>query len=116
MDMLSHAGAVMTDSWSMQEEANIISVPCITVRFWSDRSETLLAWANVLAPPVSARLIAEITKWAYNNPRMRKKNLYGNDVSAKIVDWVEKLLIKEGKLFRLDHERLGVERYFSWDI
>lgn len=43
MDMISHAGAVMTDSGSMQEEANIVGVPCITVRFGSDRSETLLA-------------------------------------------------------------------------
>lgn len=62
MDMITHAGCVMTDSGSMQEEANIVGVPCVTVRFGSDRSETLLAGANVLAPPVNARLIADITK------------------------------------------------------
>lgn len=116
MDMISQAGCVMTDSGSMQEEANIVSVPCVTVRFGSDRSETLLAGANVLAPPVNASLIAEITKWAYDNPLMRKWNLYGENVSEKIVDGVTRLLEKEGKLFRLDHERLGVERYFDWKI
>ena len=52
----------MTDSGSMQEEANIVSVPCVTIRFGSDRSETILAGANVLAPPVNALLIADITK------------------------------------------------------
>jgi UDP-N-acetylglucosamine 2-epimerase (non-hydrolysing) len=62
MDMITHAGCVMTDSGSMQEESNIVGVPCVTVRFGSDRSETLLAGANVLAPPVNARLIADITK------------------------------------------------------
>jgi UDP-N-acetylglucosamine 2-epimerase (non-hydrolysing) len=116
MDMITHAGCVMTDSGSMQEEANIVGVPCVTVRFGSDRSETLLAGANVLAPPVNARLITEITKWAYDNPNMRKGNLYGENVSEKIVDGVKRLLEKEWKLFRLDHERLGVEKYFNWDI
>jgi len=31
--MISQAGAVVTDSGSMQEEANIVGVPCVTVRF-----------------------------------------------------------------------------------
>ena len=43
MDMITNAGTVMTDSGSMQEEANIVGVPCVTVRFGSDRSETILA-------------------------------------------------------------------------
>jgi UDP-N-acetylglucosamine 2-epimerase (non-hydrolysing) len=116
MDMITNAGCVMTDSGSMQEEANIVGVPCVTVRFGSDRSETLLAGANVLAPPVNARLIAEITRWAYDNPNMRKWNLYGENVSEKIVNGVLRLLEKEGKLFRLDHERLGVEKYFDWTL
>lgn len=47
---------------------------------------------------------------------MRKGNLYGENVSEKIVDGVLRLLEKEGKLFRLDHERLGVEKYFDWTI
>jgi len=116
MDMLSNAGCVMTDSGSMQEEANIVGLPCVTVRFGSDRTETLLAGANILAPPVNSSLIAEITKGAYDNPKMRKDNLYGENVSEKIVDGVTRLLEKEGKLFRLDHERLGVERFFDFEI
>ena len=47
---------------------------------------------------------------------MRIGNLYGENVSEKIVNGVERLLKKEGKLFRLDHERLKVEKYFDWSI
>ena len=117
IDMISVAGAVVTDSWSMQEEANIVWTPCVTLRFWSDRSETILDWANVLAPPVNAQLIAEITKWAiWNKKMMKKHHLYWENVSEKIVDEVLKHLKKDGKLFRLDHERLEVEKFFDWNI
>lgn len=42
IDMISQAGAVVTDSGSMQEEANIVETPCVTIRFGSDRTETIL--------------------------------------------------------------------------
>ena len=116
MDMLSNAGCVMTDSGSMQEEANIVGVPCVTLRFGSDRTETILAGANVIAPPVNSLLIYEITKGAYDNPNMRKGNIYGENVSEKIVDGVLRVLKKDGKLFRFDHERLHVQEFFDWNI
>ncbi len=116
MDMLTKAGCVMTDSGSMQEEANIVWTPCVTLRFGSDRTETILAGANVIAPPVNSRLIFEITKGAYDNPNMRKWNIYGENVSEKIVDWVLKILKKEWKLFRFDHERLNLKEFFDFEI
>ena len=116
MDMLSKAGCVMTDSGSMQEEANIIGTPCVTLRFGSDRTETILAGANVIAPPVNSRLIVEIVKGAYDNNNMRKPNIYGENVSEKIVDGVLRILEKNGKLFRLDHERLDLEKFFDFEI
>ncbi|MDQ7023495.1 MAG: UDP-N-acetylglucosamine 2-epimerase [Candidatus Gracilibacteria bacterium] len=69
MDMISVAGAVVTDSGSMQEEANIIGVPCVTVRFGSDRTETILAGTNIIAPPINSKLIAEIVKGAISNKK-----------------------------------------------
>lgn len=116
MDMISKAWAVVTDSWSMQEEANIVWVPCVTIRFWSDRAETLFAWSNIIAPPVNSCLIADIIKWAISNKDMIKPNLYWENVSEIIVDEVLELLRQEWKLFRLDHERLRVEKYFDWNI
>jgi UDP-N-acetylglucosamine 2-epimerase (non-hydrolysing) len=60
--MISQAGAVVTDSGSMQEEANIVGTPCVTVRFGSDRTETILEGCNIIAPPVNSELIADIVK------------------------------------------------------
>lgn len=116
IDMISKAWAVMTDSWSMQEESNIIWVPCITVRFWSDRTETILAWTNIIAPPINSNLIYEIAKWAIWNKKMRWENIYWKNVSEKIVDEVLDMLKKNWKLFKYDDERLDLEKFFDWEI
>jgi len=116
IDMISKAWAVVTDSGSMQEEANIVWVPCVTLRFWSDRSETILAWTNIIAPPVNSRLIADIIAWAIWNKKMKWYNLYWENVSKKIVDGVLEILKKDWKLFRFDDERLGLEKYTNWKI
>ncbi len=117
IDMISKAWAVVTDSWSMQEEANIVWVPCVTIRFWSDRTETILAWTNIIAPPINSCLIADIVKWAIWNKKMiNKKHLYWENVSEKIVDEVLKVLKKSWKLFKFDDERLELEQFFNWKI
>jgi UDP-N-acetylglucosamine 2-epimerase (non-hydrolysing) len=117
MDMISQAWAVVTDSWSMQEEANIVWVPCVTIRFGSDRIETILAGTNVIAPPINSNLIADIVKWAIWNKNMVKKHhLYGENVSKKIVDEVLERLKKTWKLFKFDDERLELEQYFNWEV
>jgi len=114
IDMISKAGAVVTDSGSMQEEANIVETPCVTIRFGSDRTETILEWANIIAPPINAWLIAEIVNGAIWNIKMKKKNIYGTDVSQKIVNWVLARLHTQWQLFQFDDERLGLEQYFNW--
>ena len=117
IDMISKAWAVVTDSWSMQEEANIVWVPCVTVRFWSDRTETILAGTNIIAPPINSNLIYDIVVWAIWNKKMINKNhLYWENVSKKIVDEVLHMLKKDGKLFKYDDERLDLEQFFNWNI
>ncbi len=116
IDMISQAWAIVTDSWSMQEEANIVWTPCVTLRFWSDRIETVLNWSNVLAPPVNSKLIVEIIKWAIRNKNMKKENIYWSNVSEKIVSWVLKNLKDKWKLFLLDDERMWLERFFDYKI
>ena len=116
IDMISKAWAVVTDSWSMQEEANIVWTPCVTLRFWSDRTETILAWANIIAPPVNSKLISKIISWSIANKKMKKENIYWNDVSKKIVDSVELMLKKYDTLFVMDDKRLDLEKYFNFKI
>jgi UDP-N-acetylglucosamine 2-epimerase (non-hydrolysing) len=112
--MISEAGAIVTDSGSMQEEANIVGVPCVTVRFGTDRVETVLHGSNVLCPPINSNLCVEIIKGAIANPKMKKDGIYGKNVSAKIVDGVLDVLSKQGKLFQFDSERLDLEKYLSY--
>ncbi len=116
IDMISKAWAVVTDSGSMQEEANIVWVPCVTIRFGSDRTETLLNWSNIIAPPINSKLIVKIIKWAIDNKKMRKKNIYWNNVSKKIINWVIKKLKDNWNLFRFDDERLELKRFFDFKI
>ncbi len=117
MDMISKAWAVVTDSGSMQEEANIVWVPCVTIRFGSDRIETVLNWTNIIAPPINSKLMVEIVKWAIANKKMiKKEHLYWENVSEKIVNEVLKMLKKHWKLFKFDDERLELEHFFDWKI
>ncbi len=97
-----------TDSGSMQEEMNVLGVPCITLRFGSYRSESAMAGGNIIAPPVDADLITNAISYAWKNDAMRKApKLYGENVSAKCIDVVEKVLV-QGNIFRSDNERLGL--------
>jgi UDP-N-acetylglucosamine 2-epimerase (non-hydrolysing) len=105
---MSKAAVCATDSGSMQEEMNVLGVPCVTLRFGSDRSESIIAGGNLIAPPVDGAHIKRIIDFAWNNQTMRKtKKLYGENVSSKCIDAVEDVL-KKGDVFRTEEERLGL--------
>ncbi len=93
MYLLSRCSLVCTDSGSMQEEAAALHVPCVTVRYVTDRPESVEAGANVLAPPTSAEAIVKVVEAAgKNSEKMKKaKNPYGSGDSAKLIlDAIEK--------------------------
>ncbi len=104
---MSRSAVCATDSGSMQEEMNVLSVPCVTLRFGSDRSESAINGGNIIAPPIDSKIIKHMIEFAWNNQDMRKApKLYGKNVSAKCIDAVEQVL-KTGNIFRSDEERLG---------
>jgi UDP-N-acetylglucosamine 2-epimerase (non-hydrolysing) len=101
---------MVIDSGSQQEELNILGVPVATLRFGSDRAETFLSGANVPVPPIDAGFMIEIIKGTINNEEMKAvKNLYGENVSAKIVDGVLARLDPELGLFMTEERRLGLK-------
>ena len=105
---MNKAAVCVTDSGSMQEEMNILGVPCVTLRFGSDRSESIMNGGNVLAPLISSELIKQSVLYAWDRPAMRiAPKLYGENVSAKCVDEVEKML-KQAPMNRTEEERLGL--------
>lgn len=105
---MGKAAVCATDSGSMQEEMNAMGIPCVTLRFGSDRSESVMCGGNLIAPPIDAALLQAIITYAWGNRNMaRAPKIYGKDVSKKSIDAVEKILTT-GEVFRTEEERLGL--------
>lgn len=105
---MGKASVCATDSGSMQEEMNAMGIPCVTLRFGSDRSEAAMCGGNLIAPPVRSDVIHDLVTFAWNNKDLAAApKIYGDNVSAKCVDAVESVL-KKGDVFRTEEERLGV--------
>ena len=99
---------VVSDSGGFQEEANIVGVPNVTIRFGSDRGESFIAGANVPAPPIDSGFMYEIVKGAIDNRSMRQVgNIYGENVARRIVDEVLERLDPENGFYITEEKRLG---------
>jgi UDP-N-acetylglucosamine 2-epimerase (non-hydrolysing) len=99
---------VATDSGSMQEEMNVLGIPCVTLRFGTDRTESVLAGANVLAPPIDSGFVSSIIKGAMKEKAMASVgSLYGTEASRRLVDEVLRRLVPDHGLFRSEQKRLG---------
>ncbi|HTK39290.1 MAG TPA: UDP-N-acetylglucosamine 2-epimerase [Patescibacteria group bacterium] len=107
--LMQRSSAVVSDSGGFQEESNIVGIPHVTIRFGSDRSESFFAGSNIPAPPINKEFIFEVIKGAVGNTQMKKSNLYGKNVAAKVVDGVLKRLHTENGLFLSEEQRLGFE-------
>ena len=107
---MNKASVCATDSGSMQEEMNVLGVPCVTLRFGSDRSESIMNGGNLIAPPVGSEVIKNIIEFAWDNEDMRKvPKIYGENVSARCVDAVETVLNSGEEVFRSEDERLKLK-------
>jgi len=104
---MQRAAVCATDSGSMQEEMNVLGVPCVTLRFGSDRSESAMNGGNLIAPPIDDGVIKSIIEYAWDNQEMRKApKIYGKNISEKCIDVVEQVLKEE--VFRDEEKRLKI--------
>lgn len=100
---------VATDSGSIQEEVNVLGVPCVTLRYGSDRGETFLAGTNFLAPPLDGRVIARtIDLVARHAPSIPARQIYAGDAAAALVDAVESHLVGTDRLRLSEEWRYGL--------
>lgn len=83
--------AIFTDSGGLQEEASVLSVPCITCRYSTDRPETILDHpSNVLLPPENEDLIEHgLEQIISSNPQeiwpgLQAQHPYGERVGERI--------------------------------
>lgn len=101
------AACIVTDSGSMQEECNELGVPCVTLRFGSDRGESFFAGGNLLAPPISGDFIAALVQKVVSENLLRDgKKIYGENVSEKVVNTVLSVLEKNENILMREEERI----------
>ena len=96
--LLKHARGVTTDSGDITEETTVLGIPCMTLRYSTERPETITIGTNELIgtdprklPPVLARLMAGQWKKARSlrNGTARQQNgslKISNDAAAQIND------------------------------
>ncbi len=106
---MSMCAVIVTDSGSIVEEANVLEVPCVTLRFGSDRSETFLAGSNFLAPPVDKGLMTAVIHHVFEHrAELSWDRVYPEKASAMLVDAVERRL-DEGSLLISEEWRYGLK-------
>jgi UDP-N-acetylglucosamine 2-epimerase (non-hydrolysing) len=72
LQLESSAKLVLTDSGGLQEEACILGVPCVTLRYNTERPETLEVGANVLAGTDPYEIVSKVELM------LKKENSWGN--------------------------------------
>lgn len=108
LQAMRNCAVVATDSGSIQEEVNILGVPCVTLRFGSDRGESLLAGGNFLAPPVDAKTIAgAVDIVVQNRDQVALTRVYPSGSAKMLVDDVETRL-GQGALTSSEEWRMGL--------
>lgn len=85
--LLSHSQMIMTDSGGLQEEAITLDVPCMTLRYNTERPETVTAGGNILVGS-DKKKIMETARLIMNDPQTREKmkkaiNPYGDGKSSE---------------------------------
>ena len=109
--LLSHSKLVITDSGGIQEEAITLNLPCITLRYNTERPETVAAGGNVLVGTNKERIIQAVKNILEDKELYQKMcqapNPYGNGkTSQKIMEIILKAY-KENKLEIRPPENIG---------
>jgi UDP-N-acetylglucosamine 2-epimerase (non-hydrolysing) len=90
--VLKHAYVVLTDSGGVQEEAFTLRIPTVTLRYNTERPETILLGCNVLAGAATNRIVEYTLRMAEIREAIRSRlgnvpNPYGDGrASERIVD------------------------------
>ncbi len=95
LDFISLMGAaemLLTDSGGIQKEAYIICKPCVTLRSETEWTETVASGWNLLLPVDSSAFPLSILDL---RPPSTHPDLFGSDVSHKILDVLEREFVAE---------------------
>ncbi|MFH0816507.1 MAG: UDP-N-acetylglucosamine 2-epimerase (non-hydrolyzing) [Methanobacteriota archaeon] len=95
ISMINQCEAILTDSGSMQEEAAALHIPCLTLRYVTDRPETVDSGANLLVGLKKGEVLDGLRRVLRDGALAKKmrsaKSPYGDgDSSMRIVRFLEK--------------------------
>jgi UDP-N-acetylglucosamine 2-epimerase (non-hydrolysing) len=83
---------ILTDSGDVQEEACILKVPCVTLRYNTERPETLDVGANTLAGTRPVEILKSVKIML--NTKKNWENPFGDGTAAKqIISFLGKNLV-----------------------
>lgn len=91
LQLLYNSVFACVDSGGLQEEAAILGTPCLTMRYITDRPETVEAGVNTLTTLEFSRMKEVYASFIHNNlaPKIAT-GLYGNGTAAEqILDFIE---------------------------
>ena len=89
--LLKNSKFVLTDSGSIQEEAKVLNVPCITLRDTTERMETIHKGTNVLVGNNPGKIVRESLK-IIRGKRKKTRNLSSWD--GRTSERIIKILVK----------------------
>jgi UDP-N-acetylglucosamine 2-epimerase (non-hydrolysing) len=95
LDLMEHAGAVLTDSGGIQEETTFLGVPCLTLRENTERPSTLEAGTNELVTLEPDEVVARV-RWRLNGGAPTGPTatipLWDGRAAERVVDVLERVL------------------------
>lgn len=89
---LNHSKLVLTDSGGLQEEACTLHVPCVTLRTETERPESVMVGANIIAGVTNSRRIFNSVNKMMEKERKWKNPFGDGKASMRIVNLISKLI------------------------
>ena len=83
LQLESQARLVLTDSGGVQEETCVLGVPCATMRYDTERPETLDVGSNILVGADSQKILEAVRSTESWKPDW--KNPYGDGIAGKMI-------------------------------
>jgi len=85
LTLIRHAGAVITDSGGVQEEACVLCTPCVTVSACTQHMATISNGANVLVEPDGASIAPALATAVAHSRRWAQPARWDQAVSDRVV-------------------------------
>jgi UDP-GlcNAc3NAcA epimerase len=84
----NYAKRILTDSGGIQKEAYILRKPCITLRTETEWVETVEEKWNLLINPTDNGIASKINNF---NPPVKQNEVFGNNVTEKMIDIINSI-------------------------